>query len=514
MRLLRHLATAIAAGRPALGYATVAAVLLLSLSSAQAALVSFPRINATTGRGLTGGTGTDVAVPINVDPADGVTALDLVFAYDAAILTPTGVYRTGATNDFSLTSSLGTPGTVSLSLSGAVPLAGKPDVAWVVFRVIGSPPQLSDLTWISASLNGGAITATTRNGRVNVVTASVTFSMSDTAKGAPAALVKVPIDVSPLSSASSFDIVVRFNQFVVRALAVEQTPLSAPLTLVANTGIAGQVNITLYGTTPISGSGELVRIQFEVTGPIGAQTPLDIIRADIAEGTVSSLMDDGLFTVCGPNDVDGDTFTGCGGDCNDANPGIFPGAPDAACNGIDNDCDGLVDEGFVSQTTNCGVGACARTGQTSCVGGVLQDSCVAGGPTVEVCNLVDDDCDGTTDNAAVPVQRPGLTATKTGATINLTWTGAAFATGYDVARGSVGLLLSSGGDFAVATTGCTGNDVPGLGLSDSTPAGAGTGLWFLVRPVNCGGAGTYDEDGSGQAAPRDAGVAASPGACP
>ncbi len=63
------------------------------------------------------------------------------------------------------------------------------------------------------------------------------------------------------------------------------------------------------------------------------------------------------------------------------------------CNGLDDDCNGQVDEGAQSET--CGVGACARTTLT-CEGGVPQ-TCVPGDPTTETCNGIDDDCDGEID---------------------------------------------------------------------------------------------------------------------
>src|SRR4051812_30045575 len=46
----------------------------------------------------------------------------------------------------------------------------------------------------------------------------------------------------------------------------------------------------------------------------------------------------------GPVDDDGDGFSVDDGDCDDANATIYPSAPDGK-DGVDNDCDGMVDEG-------------------------------------------------------------------------------------------------------------------------------------------------------------------------
>jgi Collagen triple helix repeat (20 copies)/Putative metal-binding motif len=64
------------------------------------------------------------------------------------------------------------------------------------------------------------------------------------------------------------------------------------------------------------------------------------------------------------------------------------------CDGIDNDCNGSIDDNL-SQLF-CGVGACARSA-SACVGGI-PGTCVPGAPGAEICgNLVDDDCDGAVD---------------------------------------------------------------------------------------------------------------------
>jgi len=83
------------------------------------------------------------------------------------------------------------------------------------------------------------------------------------------------------------------------------------------------------------------------------------------------------------------------------------GTPSAeVCDGLDNDCDGAVDDGIGATPTQCGVGACAATGELACVGGQMVDSCVAGNPIAEVCDGLDNDCDGTVDNGigATPTQ--------------------------------------------------------------------------------------------------------------
>jgi hypothetical protein len=153
-------------------------------------------------------------------------------------------------------------------------------------------------------------------------------------------------------------------------------------------------------------------------------------------------------------DADGD-LSEAGVDCDDSNPNRFPGNPEV-CDGIDNNCDGVADPG------------------------------------------------------AAPSGIPVLSLpTRT----QLSWSAVAGATGYDVVHGSLSQLRSSGGDFTTAA--CDINDVSATTLpisGGSPPAGD---LWYAVRPSNnvCGG-GSYNTGSPRQVQNRDAEIAASLNTCP
>ncbi len=93
------------------------------------------------------------------------------------------------------------------------------------------------------------------------------------------------------------------------------------------------------------------------------------------------------------------------------------------CNGVDDDCDGLVDEGFPGLAAACddgGTGACRGTGTNVCSADGLSVTCditsPGATPSTETCNGADDDCDGRIDE-------------------DLTCTGACTPTGPEVCNG-------------------------------------------------------------------------------
>jgi hypothetical protein len=161
-------------------------------------------------------------------------------------------------------------------------------------------------------------------------------------------------------------------------------------------------------------------------------------------------------------------------------------------------CGGSIPPGYVTNEADCDDTNAARNPGAN-----------------ESCNGIDDDCDSVADEGvAAPAARPDLLVSALGGAAQLAWSAETDVTGYDVVRGSVALLQSSGGDFASSVTGCVANNLAATFVSDGTATAPGDGIWYLVRAVNCGGVGTYDTDSPQQARGRDARIGAAVDACP
>jgi len=141
---------------------------------------------------------------------------------------------------------------------------------------------------------------------------------------------------------------------------------------------------------------------------------------------------DGKGDVC-DKDADGDGYAGSqypgGDDCNDLSAAVHPGVPEAQpavdqcayCNGVDDDCDGLTDEGCIDTDADGWVDCLSPDddGDGVCDNGgpVIQDGqteCVAGPAGDDNCRLVpnadqgDLDADGTGDACDPDIDGDGV----------------------------------------------------------------------------------------------------------
>jgi MYXO-CTERM domain-containing protein len=186
------------------------------------------------------------------------------------------------------------------------------------------------------------------------------------------------------------------------------------------------------------GTGAAIRVTLTDTAAVKAAL-VGIIAATVPPTEVcngkddncNGLIDEGVSNMCpvsnNPNDAD--NLKGAGAqhcavetcNCKDDNcngqvdEGLTPNkcggpcgcaVPAEICDGVDNNCDGNIDEGFSvgSACVNNGVGACKRGGILACNGngtGTVCDAPVVT-PSPEVCNNIDDNCDGQVDNGPLP----------------------------------------------------------------------------------------------------------------
>jgi hypothetical protein len=181
-------------------------------------------------------------------------------------------------------------------------------------------------------------------------------------------------------------------------------------------------------------------------------------------------IDEGLPIVTYHVDMDGDgrgvaagpTVTDCAppkgygvgtDDCDDTKNFVFPGATEL-CNYIDDNCNGQTDEGA---RVTCGTGWCRRLGA-----GCGSTDCTPGPPRPEVCNAFDDDCDGVNDNGSdfQLCEGPGLQCID----------------GICVKAGSVPDGGHPDGYVPPPTGAAGGTGIAGTGVVDPTGASGSTGL--------------------------------------
>jgi MYXO-CTERM domain-containing protein len=166
-----------------------------------------------------------------------------------------------------------------------------------------------------------------------------------------------------------------------------------------------------YGTVCSAGVGECQKKGI-LTCAGGGQPVCSAVAGSPAPETCDGLDNncDGVVDEGNPG-AGADCVTGLPGECakglttcavggvKQCVPDVAPGTTAEVCNALDDNCDGVVDEGYdVDKSCSVGVGACVKTSKITCDGmGGATCPAVAGTPSAEICNGIDDNCDGTKD---------------------------------------------------------------------------------------------------------------------
>lgn len=215
----------------------------------------------------------------------------------------------------------------------------------------------------------------------------------------------------------------------------------------------------------------------------GLAAPADVTCDGVDEDCDGTADEDyvSMPTLCGTGVCASTGATSCtNGSIHDSCEPASPSGDDSACNGLDDDCDGLVDESYLRVATTCGVGVCAATGATECGFGSVVDSCVPGIGAVAdaVCNGLDDDCDGTVDEDFVSL------ATACG-------TGACAAIGATSCQAGIVRDSCAAGTPAAMDATCDGIDDDCNGFVDdgyvTTSTSCGVGVCAATGSVVCSG---------------------------
>jgi hypothetical protein len=174
--------------------------------------------------------------------------------------------------------------------------------------------------------------------------------------------------------------------------------------------------------------------------------------------------------------------------------------PDDQCDGADNDCDGTPDDEYIATPTVCGLGECAgNAGLLTCVAGGFVDTCDPfSGATPEICNGLDNDCNGTPDDGP-PAGDVGDEVRFGSDKTTMNWAELPDANVYNVYRGTI----TAGSPLAYDHT-CYEPESPDTQTEDASVPPVGTVYYYLVAADNsCQGEDTLGTDSVGTPRPNE-----------
>lgn len=252
-----------------------------------------------------------IEIPIRIDQAKDLQSLDLAFAFDPkrfAIPASTGLVRPGSlTSDWTFVANvIASSNMLQISGFGVSPLGlGQGDLAILSLQVKGDAPRgSSSLDLLSASLNENEIAVDCRDGLLKITAPKL--SVGAKLRAPLGGSIKVPIGIDDATGIQSLDLVFAYDSGLI-ALPASGELIDVGLatigwSFVANTTTPGQIRISGFGTTPLSGgSAGLLALNLKVKAGVSiGTTDLDLVSASFNEGALSTDLVDGSLELLPP----------------------------------------------------------------------------------------------------------------------------------------------------------------------------------------------------------------------
>lgn len=285
--------------------------ILTSAASATITSPAPPIRQLSTTASLTAKVGQIIDIPIRIDQALDLQALDLTFAFDPTLFTSPAagaVVLPGSLNpDWSFVAYVNPISKVlTLSAHGTAPLpSGSGDLATLRLQVNGDAnPGPVALDLLSASLNENALAATLIDGSLLITAPKLSISPGLSVASGRNAL--IPITIDDASGIQSIDLSFAYDPsiFSLPTAADIITPgaLNAGWSFTANTSTPGLIQISGFGTTPLTtGSGSLLNLTLKVKSGLSPQAAsLDLVAVSLNEGGISAELIDGTLQILPP----------------------------------------------------------------------------------------------------------------------------------------------------------------------------------------------------------------------
>lgn len=360
-----------------------------------------------------------VSIPIYIEEIGGLLSWHFVLSFDPNLVTFLGIDPAGYSGMYYTTLPLvdaigqaydpgaGEVGGVQVGgilndLANPPPVSGEGLLCNAVFRIDGDTPGACQIRlWANTDptnlIRIGGVPAVLYALNTIHVLIMENYAVIDPNAG----ILAIPLTISDCTDLDSFLLTVMYDTNILSLQDVVSGNVGN-YTMEYSELPPGSINIGAFENGPCSGSGELLRMVFQVEALgvsfINISYPIDPLNPLGALSPISGSVSTESFI-----DRDGDSWTPEAGDCNDDDNTVYPGAAEL-CNGIDDDCDALTPDGdseawFGTACDGQDTDLCSE-GQYQCIDGnqICSDNT---DDTIEVCDGIDNDCDTDIDEGVM-----------------------------------------------------------------------------------------------------------------